>query len=871
MPIVMPGGGRTVGADGPNDAKIVLIGEAPGATETNARGPKPFIGPAGGVLDTCLMNAQIIRATIKVTNLFKQRVYKRKKGNKDHYYIGDTLVYIQGKGATPNGMYAVHDLLNELATYSNATVFVPMGEAAIWALTGLFMPTRVRGSVYYTAPPVDNNPVPNVKVIPTVHPAAALHAYTLRYFIIYDLIKIREQAEFPEIRQRKRYFEYTPSASTVEAYLRDVEKNSLPQAVDIETYNGEIGVIGIGSDVKGIVIPTMIGAKHFYNPEDEIRVWNAVARYLGNRNLLKILHNATFDLWVFANNNSIVFDGPIFDTMVAFGLLYPDFEKKLHVLASLFSDIPYYKDEFKVWTNAELNRLDRMETLWGYNEKDVSATYQSWQSLKDEVPERGLQDIFDWDMRLIAPLVYMETRGMLVGIPELKELGSEVAVQIQEMKSELYEEVGRRINHNSSPQLQEYFYEELGVKPYYNRKTKKPTVDDDALKRLARGTASRPGIRAASLIKEIRSVGKLASTYLHTNLDHDGRIRCSLNPVGTKNGRLSSSQTLFGTGMNMQNLPQQFKKFLIADKDNLLIEIDKAQGEWVFTAFMSDDPNMIRIVENNEDAHVATAVLAFGVPKELVEKEAKVCKHETDPIKLRHLREKYIPEILEYSIPSSMTCRQAAKKANHGLNYAMGYQTFSLKNEISTAESSEIVEAYHRAYPSIRDSFHAGVRERLNNTRTLINPFGRLRTFYEIWGDALFKDGYAFGPQSGIADLINRGIVLMYEYCIQSDKGWARAYDPLMQVHDSVLFQCHVPSIGYDGMAELIIKQGELLDPLITWEGKDFRVRNDVSVGRNWGGYHDKENPRGMLELDWTEDPVNMAQQLKDAHEKLAA
>lgn len=871
MPIILPGGGQTVWADGPDDAKIVLIGEAPGGQEVNAKEPKPFIGPAGGVLDTCLMNSQIVRATIKITNLFKQRVYKRKKGSKEHYYIGDTLVYIQGEGATTEGMQAVKDLLEELASYKNATVFVPMGEAAIWALTGLFKPTRVRGSVFPTTPPTDFNPIHGKKVIPTIHPAAALRAYTQRYFIIYDLIKVREQAEFPDIRQKTRYYEHQPSVSVIEAYLRKVKKERLPQAVDIETYNGEIGVIGIGDDESGIVIPTMMGARHFYSPEDEIRMWEAVARYLADENLLKILHNATFDLWVFANNNNISFNGPIFDTMVAFGLLYPDFEKKLHVLASLFSDVPYYKDEFKVWTNTELNKLEKMETLWGYNEKDVASTYQSWAVLKDDIKDRDLQETFDWTMRLIAPLVYMETRGIFVGINELEELGEEVSVQIQEMKAELYKEVGRRINPNSSPQLQQYFYEELNIKPYYDRKTRKPTVNDDALKRLARATASRDGIRAASLVKEIRSITKLASTYLHTNLDHDGRVRCSLNPVGTKNGRLSSSETLFETGMNMQNLPQQFKKFLVADEDNLLIEIDKAQAEWVFTAFMADDPNMIRIVENGEDAHIGTAELAFHVPRELIEKESKVAKNETDPMRLRRLREKYVPEILSYNIPGSMTCRQAAKKGNHGLNYAMGYVTFSLKNEISTVEASEIVDAYHSAYPSIRDSFHAYVRTTLNNSRTLVNAFGRPRTFYEIWGDALFKDGYAFGPQSSTADLVNRGIVLMYEYCLRSEEAWAKAYDLLMQVHDSVLFQCHIPSIGYEGAAKLIIKQGEFLDPLITWEGKDFRIRNDVSVGRNWGGYHSKENPRGMLGLNWSDDLDTMAQQLEDAHQKLAA
>jgi hypothetical protein len=46
--------------------------------------------------------------------------------------------------------------------------------------------------------------------------------------------------------------------------------------------------------------------------------------------------------------------------------------------------------------------------------------------------------------------------------------------------------------------------------------------------------------------------------------DADGRLRCSWNPRGTKFGRLSSSQTIFGTGMNLQNLSPKFKGFIVA-------------------------------------------------------------------------------------------------------------------------------------------------------------------------------------------------------------------------------------------------------------------------------------------------------------------
>jgi DNA polymerase len=60
---------QTVFGEGPPDARLMLVGEQPGDMEDLAG--RPFVGPAGGVLDRALAEAGIDRASVYVTNAVK--------------------------------------------------------------------------------------------------------------------------------------------------------------------------------------------------------------------------------------------------------------------------------------------------------------------------------------------------------------------------------------------------------------------------------------------------------------------------------------------------------------------------------------------------------------------------------------------------------------------------------------------------------------------------------------------------------------------------------------------------------------------------------------------------------------------------------
>jgi uracil-DNA glycosylase family 4 len=74
-------GKNLVFSDGNKDAKIMIIGEAPGRTEDKLQ--KPFVGRAGKLLDSLLDSIHLDRSKVYITNVVNYRPHKNKKPTPD--------------------------------------------------------------------------------------------------------------------------------------------------------------------------------------------------------------------------------------------------------------------------------------------------------------------------------------------------------------------------------------------------------------------------------------------------------------------------------------------------------------------------------------------------------------------------------------------------------------------------------------------------------------------------------------------------------------------------------------------------------------------------------------------------------------------
>lgn len=486
-----------------------------------------------------------------------------------------------------------------------------------------------------------------------------------------------------------------------------------------------------------------------------------------------------------------------------------------------------------------------------YGALDSACTLEIKRNFWPELLE-GFEPAYNMTMDLLPVLIFMQTKGIRVSHDLLNETKIDVIRSKEEKQAELNKLCGRELNVNSPKDCQTYFYIEKGIPPYRNGDS--ITTDDMAMQRMARGTAKHPALREAKLVQEIRSLSKLYGTYLNIEFDADDRLRCSFNPRGTKFGRLSSSATVFGTGTNMQNLPQDFKKFLIPDEGYAFVEFDKRQAEWVATAYCCGDANMIQAIEDGVDVHVHTASLMFNTEPELIEYENKMVGHATGADRIAEIRasDKILSEYCR-NFPRTMSARQCGKKSNHGLNYDEGFRGFALINEIEESEARRIVEMYHRIYPGIR-IWYDTIKRMLQKDRTLTNYFGRKVRFLDQWNDKLWKSAYSMLPQSTVVDSLNQGMVKIYnDDSITSTLGMNA--DLLAQVHDSILFQIPISVLKDKQRFEAFKKKVyEYLSPNITYNGRTFQIATDMKAGMNWGGAHKEHNPNGMADVKSHED-----------------
>lgn len=73
---------RGVPGEGPGDARILLVGEQPGDQEDLAG--RPFVGPAGRVLDEAMAEAEVYRHTVYITNAVKHFAFEPRGKRRIH-------------------------------------------------------------------------------------------------------------------------------------------------------------------------------------------------------------------------------------------------------------------------------------------------------------------------------------------------------------------------------------------------------------------------------------------------------------------------------------------------------------------------------------------------------------------------------------------------------------------------------------------------------------------------------------------------------------------------------------------------------------------------------------------------------------------
>ena len=765
-----------------SSASLAIVGEQPGRTEVVKR--RPFVGPAGEVLRDCLSRAGINAGDCYFTNVVKDLDAPITS------YIDLTGSNVQ---ISDKGREYIDSLHREIQNLK-AEVIVVTGNVPLYALTNRRGITKWRGSVLHDV-------IPGKIIIPAIHPATVIPPKNQplnRHLITFDLKKARD-VMIGEYQKPDYKCFIRPTFDQVMDYLTHVEnlgKQGYHVAYDIEIYNMQVSCIGFGSrDLEAMCIPFVHGSGDYFGVREEGIIWRRIASILENKRIRKLGQNIVFDSHFLLRRYGIHVHETD-DTMIAQQILMPDYPKGLDFIASIWTNVPYYKDEGKHWFKVG----GAWERLWQYNCYDVITCIEAFPKQVFDLRRQGNAITYERQRFCIEPCCFMMEHGTRVDPIALKSAYSDRINAAAESEKKLKELAGDDFNPRSTPQLKKLFYQTLGYKQY--TKNGKATTDVNAIKRL-----KRQGCVEAELLQSIRRNQKLASTYLHpSKFDEDYRLRCSYNPVGTRYSRFSSGKSIFGTGMNMQNWPHELLDFLQPDEGFMYFSPDLSQAENRIVAYVGQVDTMIDAFESGKDLHRLTASLIFDKAYEDVSDEPGSCTLGD----------------------GTQSERFWGKKANHGLNYDLGYKSFALYYEIPEQQGKWIIDRYHEAYPGVRKSYHAHVKSSLRETRMLTNLMGRKTMFLGPLDDTTFKEAYSCIPQGSAGDIINeRG--LQYIYYNQERFGPIAL---LNQVHDSIGVQIPVPPLcSWLEVADMVQAiKNSLETPLITHWGRKFVIPVDFSV-----------------------------------------
>jgi uracil-DNA glycosylase len=799
--------------DGPIPARVMLVGEAPGAEE-EAQGV-PFVGASGIELNRMLHEAGMSRSEVFVTNVARERP----PGNDIDCYIAKTK-----KDRTPfhvlyRDRYVTRQivdgtiLLNREIREVKPNVIIPVGNVSMWALTGKWGITKWRGSML-TAPEY-----PGVAIVPTYHPAAVLRQWDWRAIAVNDLRRAARLRSAP-LQRPQWQFIVRPSFPQViqtldQLYVRAHHRDPLRISFDIETRSGHIACAGLSwSLTQALCIPFMcVGRPEGYWPEDEeAEIVCRLHRLLTHPNTHVVGQNLLYDAqytwrhWHFVPHITQ-------DTMISQHAIFSDLPKSLGFLASMYCDYyVYWKDEGKDWDKG----LGE-DQLWIYNCQDCVYTGEVADEELHAVRRMGLGRVHDAQQKMFWPVLQAMQRGVRVDANRRKELILEVRHEIDLRETFITEILGHPLNPRSPKQMSSLFYEDFAQQKVMTRATKtepaRPTLNDEALQKIAaREPLLKPLITA---ISDIRTLGVFLSNFLERPLDRDGRMRCAYNIGGSASGksapktyRLSSSENAFGSGGNLQNIPSAKSKSLgkakargtipalgdpysfpniramfVPDPGYLWFEGDLDRADLQVVAWEAQDESLKTALRAGADIHLLNAFILEG----------------RDPPPMDGLVEGH-PAYAGYRKSFEYT-REFAKVFCHATNYGGGARTVAAAVGRSVAEVERCQRLWFAAHPGIR-RWHERVLLQLREHRYVENKFGyRWYVFDRL--DAVASEAIAWVPQSTVSIVINKIWMAIYEQLPE--------VQVLLQVHDSLCGQ--VPLAAAKSLLPRILELSRIVVP----------------------------------------------------------
>ncbi len=511
-------------------------------------------------------------------------------------------------------------------------------------------------------------------------------------------------------------------------------------------------------------------------------------------------HNVKFDLeFLTTHNQPWNKEAIIFDTMVAEWMLHPDQNKyNLKYLAKKYFDIEYTtfsqlinKHKPKGTKKRDCNiTVVPVGEIEKYCKMDIEVTHKLYELLKPKIIDAGLWSLFQMEMKFLKVLINIELAGISVSESSLKVLTLELDRKIEKVQ----EHLPKDININSPQQLSEYLFKTLGLPTEGIKGSLRVTkgkgaifyhkTDDETLTKLEGKH------EVIQHLKEYRKLNKMRSTYTKALVDHikvDRKIHTAFNQARTATGRLSSDKP------NLQNIPKQkdVRAVFTASEDHILLSADYSQAELWIMAYLADDKQMKKDLQDGKDVYRETA---------------------KDTFKDQEITDKM---------------REETKSVVLGLDYGMTKWGLAKQLNIDEDEAQRRTNVYFRRYSGVSRfiKFSPILAEQKGYTFTLLNrkrPYAAMKEKYQK--KSLIARRCINTPIQGTcADFMKLAMIDIQD-CLDSFKLKSKM---VLQVHDEVMLDVHKDEL--DLVKEIVLKSMDVC------KNYGIPIPVGLKVGPNWG------------------------------------
>ncbi len=494
-----------------------------------------------------------------------------------------------------------------------------------------------------------------------------------------------------------------------------------------------------------------------------------------SNNAEKIGHHLKFDLSIL-HYHQLHVCGPFFDTMLADMLAAPDRKHTMNYLAETLlgyspiklseiaaapqvatDDLFVFSAQQKASKHLDMTAIP-LEKLAEYAAEDADVTFQLAQKIRQLLEDANLTSINkSIEAPLLPVLVRMEMEGIAIDPNALGDISNDMQHQIYQLEKSIHQHAGTPFNIASPKQLGSILFDHLKLGEKAKKtKTGQYKTDEATLSGM---------LGKHPIIEDIlawREASKLKSTYLDALPSHvvaeTGRVHTHFHQLVAATGRLASSDP------NLQNIPirsevgRKIRAAFVPRSGYVMLSCDYSQIELRIMAALANDATMIAAFQNHIDIHSTTAAKVFGVGLTEVTSEM----------------------------------RRRAKMVNFGIIYGISSFGLSQRLGIPRAEASEMIDAYFREYPAIRQYMEQTVETTRSNgfAETLL---GRRRKFPDLLSSNqnlrtnAERAAINMPIQGTAADMIKLAMVRIDEM-IHSSQSRSRM---LLQVHDELVFDLH--------------------------------------------------------------------------------